>query len=101
MTKNILETRIDLLSKSAWNYNDIMSYYPKIKSRPTAIKIKDRAIKEFNGGVKYGSIYATVESVLNLFGTNREEEMKKLKLLANNEDLIIASEKINFEEDII
>ena len=98
MTKSIVENKLELLSRSAWGYKDIMEYFPKVKSAPTAILIKNRAIREFDGKVKYGDEYATVESILNLFGTNRDYEIKALKNLLLNSEIIIASQQISFDE---
>lgn len=78
MIDEIIATRISLLSKSAWNWRDITKYYPHIKSKPTAIKVKNMAIKNHNGTVPYGSEFATSESILNLFGSSRLEEIQKI-----------------------
>ena len=101
MHKNVVANKMELLSKSAWDYRDIMEYFPTIKSAPTAIAIKDRAIKEFDGGVKYGSKYATVESVLNLFGTNRDYEINTIKKMLYSSEVIIAKQVIDFDNNIL
>lgn len=75
------EVLLDLLSKSVWTYQDIMKYDSNIKSKPTAIKMKNRAIAEFDGGVAYGLKYAKTDSVLKCYGTTRDEEIKRLREL--------------------
>lgn len=96
MHANVAAIKMELLTKSAWNYKDIINYFSTVNSAPTAIAIKNRAIKEFDGAVKYGSEYASVESVLNLFGTNREYEINAMRKLLNNSEVIIAKYVIDF-----
>lgn len=71
----------DLLSMSVWTYREIMKYNTKIRSKTTAIKIKNMAVKEFDGAVPYGSKYVKTDSVLNCFGTTREKEIERLRQL--------------------
>lgn len=76
-----------------WSYVEIMAFDPKIKSPVTAIKVKDRAIKEEKGATPYGNTYAKTDSVLALYGTTREKEVNLLKGLLNEKEL----QEINFQ----
>ena len=67
-----------------WTYHEIMQYFPHANSKTTAIKIKQRAIKEYQGSVSYGTEYVKTDSVLALIGTSREKELSILK--RNNDD---------------
>ena len=69
-------TKKELLSRFVWTYHEIMDYFPHVKSKTTAIRIKKRAIQEYNGSVPYGTEYVKTDSVLALFGTSREQELK-------------------------
>lgn len=85
--KELSLTLFSLLSMPCWTYKEIMLYDTKIKSKATAIKVKNRAIKEFDGSVSYGTQYVKTDSVLSLYGTNREKELNLLKELVNEEEL--------------
>lgn len=61
---------------SSWSYIEIMEYFKVCKT--TAIKIKNRAIKEHNGSIAYGSNLAKTDSILALYGTSRKEELNAL-----------------------
>ncbi len=78
---------INLLKKPAWTYKDIMEFDNNIKSSATAIKIKNRAIKEFNGSVPFGTQYVKADSVLAIYGANRETEIKLLRELIDEKKL--------------
>lgn len=84
--------RLKEFNKNCWSYKTIMSYFDV--SKATAIKIKNRAIKENHGGVTYGSQYASVDSILSLFGTTVSKEIKRLKEIVGNE---VSVEPIQFE----
>jgi len=77
-----MRTKEELLRLPAWTYREVMEYLG-VKSKTTAIRIKQRAICEQAGSVPFGAKYATTDSVLALFGTTREAE---LSLLERNED---------------
>jgi len=85
MNSQALIERYNLILQPCWTYREIMKYDKSIKSKATAIKLKDRAIKENNGSVKYGSQYAKTDSVLALYGTDRLTEIKVLKGLLEDE----------------
>ena len=80
-----VKKRINLLKKPTWTYKDILEFDTEIKSPVTALKVKERAIKEQNGGVPFGTKYVKSDSVLALYGTTREQEIKLLRELVNEE----------------
>lgn len=100
MIDKIIATRISLLSKSAWSYRDIMDYYPHIKSAPTAIKLKNRAIKTYDGSVPYGSEFATSESILKLFGTDRQKEIETINKIILETKRPVQKLNIDFDNDV-
>lgn len=53
--------------------------WTKVKSKTTAIAIKKKAQKNFNGFVPYGTQYVKSDSVLAIYGTSREAELDLLK----------------------
>lgn len=67
-----------LLLKPVWDYKDIM-LYTNVKSKTTALAIKKKAQKYFNGFVPYGTQYVKSDSVLAIYGTSREKELKLVK----------------------
>lgn len=71
----MLMEKIELLEKPVWDYKDIMEW-TSVKSKTTALAIKKRAQTEFNGFVPYGSQYVKTDSVLKIYGTSREAELK-------------------------
>lgn len=80
-----MRTKEELLSMSAWTYHEIMDYFPNIKSKTTAIRVKQRAINEMNGSIPYGTQYVKSDSVLALYGTSRENELSILRKEPNYE----------------
>ena len=68
----------DLLYKPVWTYKDIMEW-TNVKSKTTALEIKKRAQKDFDGFVPYGSQYVKSDSVLAIFGTSRKQELDLIK----------------------
>ena len=77
MIKETLELKLGLLTKPIWSVKDISAYYDCSISK--ARKLKIRAIKENKGEVPYGSNYVLTNSVLSLFGVDREDEIDLLK----------------------
>lgn len=67
-------SKADLLNMPAWTYREIM-LYTGVKSKTTAIRIKDRAIRENGGSVPFGTKYVKTDSVLALYGTSRKQEL--------------------------
>jgi len=84
VTKEIRKT-FELLIKPTWSYKEIMAWC--YVSKTTAIKIKDMAIKENDGGVQYGSHLVKTDAVLAYYGTTREKELKLYRdMLGINEN---------------
>jgi len=69
--------KLDLLLKNAWTYKDIKEYFNVGTTK--AINIKNRAIKEFDGVIPFSTQYVKCESVMILFGTTRESELKAIR----------------------
>jgi hypothetical protein len=70
-----MKTKIELLSTPVWSLKDLMEYLG-VKSKTTGIKIKERAFKEHNGAVPYGSRYVKRDAILALLGTNAKKELE-------------------------
>lgn len=68
----------ELLLKPVWDLKDIMTW-TKVKSKTTALAIKKKAQKDFNGKVPYGTQYVKSDSVLAIYGTSRKEELDLIK----------------------
>lgn len=67
-----------MLLKPVWDYKDIMAY-TNVKSKTTALAIKKKAQKYFNGHVPYGDQFVKSDSVLAIYGTSREQELKIIR----------------------
>lgn len=63
----------ELLLKPSWSYKDIAEYFGY--SNATSINIKKKAYAN-GGAIKYSTTLVTTESVLALFGTTRETELR-------------------------
>lgn len=74
-----MKTKEELLNMAVWTYHEIMEYFPQIKSKTTAIRVKQRAIREMNGAIPYSAKYVKTDSVLALYGTSREKELSILR----------------------
>lgn len=72
-----LDRKIEILSKPAWDYKDVMEYL-NIKSPASAYKIMESA-RANGGAIKFKSNMVTSNSVLELYGTNRKQELEILK----------------------
>ena len=70
--------KTELLLKPVWDYKDIMEY-TNVKSKTTALNIKKKAQKDFNGFVPYGTQYVKSDSVLAIYGTSRKQELDLIK----------------------
>ena len=64
VANKMVADKIELLSKPTWSVQEIMNWCEV--SRSTAYKIKDRAVKEFDGAIKYGTERVKTDSVLAL-----------------------------------
>lgn len=73
----IIEDKLEILTTPAWSLKQLMSYLG-IKSRTTASRIKERAIKEYNGSVPYGNQYVKRDAILEMYGTTYEKETEIL-----------------------
>jgi hypothetical protein len=73
------ESKKAILSKAVWNCKDIEIYCGC--SRTKAYRLLNLAKDKFNGAVPLGVGYAKSDSVLALYGTSRNEEMKTYGLL--------------------
>jgi hypothetical protein len=82
----------ELLLKPVWDYKDIMNYFGV--KHTTAYTIKERAIKEFDGTVKFGTQFVKTDSVLALYGTSRKQELDTIKVLENDDEDI----RMNYDE---
>jgi len=80
-----MRAHAELLRMPAWTYREIMEYLD-VRSKTTAIRIKQRAIDEKDGAVPFGTKYVKSDSVLALFGTNRERELSMLERKQANEE---------------
>ena len=50
-----------------------------------AIQIKNQALREFGGSIRYLSQYVTVDSVMNCIGTTREREIEMIRKIKSDE----------------
>lgn len=73
-----IEKRKELLTKPYWNYHDIADYCECGATK--AVQIKNQALKEFGGSIRYMSQFVTVDSVMNCLGTTREKELGLIEL---------------------
>lgn len=78
------EERLDLLSKSLWDYKDIVLYFGINKNK--AIEIKKAARKSSGGLPKYDPTKATVESVMRTQALNADEEARRLRIICGRDD---------------
>lgn len=86
-----IKEKIELLQKPVWTYKDIMCFFGRF-GKTKANDIKNKVI-ENGGGIKYSTKYVKTESVLNYFGTTREEEIKVLK---ETEESEVLDERTNY-----
>ena len=78
-----IERRKELLMKPHWTYHDIADYVDCGTTK--AIAIKNRALNEFGGSIRYMSQCVTVDSVLRCLGTTRERELELIEKLETRE----------------
>ena len=77
---------VNLLSKSIWKMKDMEAYLeykqlPMSKSR--LYRAVHQAKERYNGDCGLGNQYFKRDSVLALFGTNLEEELRNLERINN------------------
>jgi hypothetical protein len=73
----MIKEKIQIITTPVWSLKEIM-LFANVKSKTTATQIKKRAIKHFNGTVKYGSQFVKRDAVLEMFNTTAERELKIL-----------------------
>lgn len=78
-----IERREELLAKPHWDYHDIAEYLDCGTTK--AIQIKNQALREFGGSIRYLSQYVTIDSVLKCVGTTREVEIEMIRKLKESE----------------
>lgn len=69
-----IETRASLLAKPNWSAKDIEAYCEVKTSK--AYEIRNKAIKEFGGSIKYLPERVTVQSVLSVVGTSISQQLE-------------------------
>jgi len=69
-----IKDKLDLLTKPYWDYHDISRYVNCGTTK--AIEIKNQALREFGGSIRYLSQFVTVDSVMKCIGTTREREIE-------------------------
>lgn len=74
-----IERRKELLTKPHWTYHDIAEYLDCGTTK--AIQIKNQALREFGGSIRYMSQCVTIDSVLRCVGTTIEIEIEKIHKL--------------------
>jgi len=77
------ERRAELLAKPHWDYHDIAEYVECGTTK--AIQIKNRALREFGGSIRYLSQFVSIDSVMECIGTTRAKEIEALKNLNSKE----------------
>ncbi len=70
-----MRMKYELLLKPVWDYKDIMTW-TGVKSKTTALGIKKKAQRDFDGFVPYGTQYVKSDSVLAIYGTSRKQELE-------------------------
>lgn len=79
-----LARRKELLMKPNWTYHDIAEYADCGTTK--AIAIKNQALREFGGAIRYMSQCVTVDSVMKCIGTTRERELEIVSNLERKVD---------------
>lgn len=79
-----LERKKELLTKPHWTYHDISEYLGCGSTK--AIAIKNQALREFGGSIRYLSQCVTVDSVMECIGTTREKEIESIRKLMGEEE---------------
>lgn len=72
-----VDKKIDLLTRPHWDYHCICEYVGCGSTK--AIEIKNDAIKNHDGAIRYLSQCVRVDSVMEVLGTTREREIEILK----------------------
>ncbi len=78
------ERREQLLTKPHWDYHDIAEYLNCGTTK--AIQIKNQALREFGGSIRYLSQHVTIDSVMKCIGTTRDREIEVLNKIKNKQE---------------
>lgn len=78
------ERREQLLTKPHWDYHDIAEYLNCGTTK--AIQIKNQALREFGGTIRYLSQHVTIDSVMKCIGTTRDREIEVLNKIKNKQE---------------
>lgn len=82
------QQKLDLLTKSLWDYKDIGSYFGINKNK--SIEIKNEARTQNNNLPKYDPAKATIDSVMKVMGLSLDDEIKKLRTITGADELALA-----------
>ncbi len=69
-----IQRKKELLTKPHWTYHDISEYLECGSTK--AIQIKNQALREHSGAIKYLAQCVSVDSVMMCIGTTRERELE-------------------------
>lgn len=83
-----VQQKLDLLTKSLWDYKDISSYFEINKNK--SIEIKNEARAQNNNLPKYDPAKATIDSVMKVMGISLDDEIKKLRTITGADELALA-----------
>lgn len=78
------ERREQLLTKPHWDYHDIAEYLNCGTTK--AIQIKNQALREFGGSIRYLSQHVTIDSVMKCIGTTRDREIEVINKIKNKQE---------------
>ena len=74
-----VQRRKELLAQPYWGYHEIAEYCDCGVTK--AIQIKNQALKQFGGSIRYMSQYVTIDSVMQCIGTTRDREIEIIRNL--------------------
>lgn len=72
-----LKDKLDLLTQPHWDYHCISKYVGCGSTK--AIEIKNSALRDYDGAIRYLNQCVKVDSVMKVLGTTRERELEILK----------------------
>ena len=78
------ERKMELLTQPQWDYHCISEYVGCGSTK--AIEIKNAAIKNHDGAIRYLNNCVKVDSVMKVLGTTREREIELLKKVIGKEE---------------
>lgn len=74
-----VERKLELLTQPNWDYHCIREYVGCGTTK--AIEIKNAAINQFDGSIRYLNQMVKVDSVMKVLGTTREREIELIQKL--------------------